>query len=510
MFKKKLKLSPIMTFIILMFATIIISGILHIFNVQAEYTTVNRVTSEFTNNVIEVNSLLSPSGIKHIITTAVSGFVNFAPLSTLIIVLIGIGILEKTGFMKTFFTVLTRNSKRYTITFILVLVSLMFSILGDIGFVIMLPLGALLFKYGRRNPLGGIIASFAALTFGYGINVFLSANDSSLLTITLNAAKVLDPSYKIGIFFSLFIMIVALIAVSIIFTHITEKKIMAKLPRVEAETEEIKITNKELRGLIVGIFLGIVYLLIVIYMIIPGLPLSGTLLDSSGTRYIDMLFGPNSLFNKGFIFIVTLLFVIIGLGYGIMAKTIKNNNDFAESLGTSLDGIGNVIVLIFFASLFINVFEESNIGLVIVGWISKLISSLTFTGIWLIIIVFVLVAIANLFCPSSVVKWNMLSASVVPVFMNASISPEFAQVVYIAGDSITNGFTPLLLYFVIYLSFMEKYNNTNETMTLFGSLKYMSSYAIYITIIWFVILIGFYLIGVPIGIGSFPGVMYGA
>lgn len=510
MFKKKLKLSPIMTFIILMFATIIISGILHIFNVQAEYTTVNKVTSEFTNNVIEVNSLLSPSGIKHIITTAVSGFVNFAPLSTLIIVLIGIGILEKTGFMKTFFTVLTRNSKRYTITFILVLVSLMFSILGDIGFVIMLPLGALLFKYGRRNPLGGIIASFAALTFGYGINVFLSANDSSLLTITLNAAKVLDPSYKIGIFFSLFIMVVALIAVSIIFTHITEKKIMAKLPRVEAETEEIKITNKELRGLIVGIFLGIVYLLIVIYMIIPGLPLSGTLLDSSGTRYIDMLFGPNSLFNKGFIFIVTLLFVIIGLGYGIMAKTIKNNNDFAESLGTSLDGIGNVIVLIFFASLFINVFEESNIGLVIVGWISKLISSLTFTGIWLIIIVFVLVAIANLFCPSSVVKWNMLSASVVPVFMNASISPEFAQVVYMAGDSITNGFTPLLLYFVIYLSFMEKYNNTNETMTLFGSLKYMSYYAIYITIIWFVILIGFYLIGVPIGIGSFPGVMYGA
>ena len=412
--------------------------------------------------------------------------------------------------MKTFFTVLTRNSKRYTITFILVLVSLMFSILGDIGFVIMLPLGALLFKYGRRNPLGGIIASFAALTFGYGINVFLSANDSSLLTITLNAAKVLDPSYKIGIFFFFFIMIVALIAVSIIFTHITEKKIMAKLPRVEAETEEIKITNKELRGLIVGIFLGIVYLLIVIYMIIPGLPLSGTLLDSSGTRYIDMLFGPNSLFNKGFIFIVTLLFVIMGLGYGIMAKTIKNNNDFAESLGTSLDGIGNVIVLIFFASLFINVFEESNIGLVIVGWISKLISSLTFTGIWLIIIVFVLVAIANLFCPSSVVKWNMLSASVVPVFMNASISPEFAQVVYMAGDSITNGFTPLLLYFVIYLSFMEKYNNTNETMTLFGSLKYMSSYAIYITIIWFVILIGFYLIGVPIGIGSFPGVMYGA
>ncbi len=510
MFKKKPKLSPIMTFIFLMFATILISGLLHLFNVQAEYTTVNKVTSEFVNNVVEVKNLLSGSGIKHIVTTAVSGFVNFAPLSTLIIVLIGIGILEKTGFMKTFFTVLTRNSKRYTITFILIFISLLFSILGDIGFVIMLPIGALLFKYGRRNPLGGIIASFASLTFGYGINIFLSANDSSLLTITLNVARVLDPNYKIGIFFSLIIMIVALIVTSIIFTNVTERKIMAKLPRVEAETEEVKITNKELRGLIVGIFLGIIYLLIVIYMIIPGLPLSGTLLDSSGVRYIDMLFGANSLFNKGFIFIVTMLFVIVGMGYGIMTKTIKNNNDFAESLGASLDGIGNVLVLLFFASLFINVFEESNMGLVIVGWISKLISSLTFTGGWLVVIVFILIAISNVFCPSTIVKWEMLSASVVTVFMNASISPEFAQIVYAAGDSITNGLTPLLLYFVIYLAFMEKYNNTDDTITLFGSLKYMRTYAIYISIIWFVLILGFYFIGIPVGIGSFPGVMYGA
>ena len=137
MFKKKIKLSPIMTFILLVFATIILSGILHIFNAQAEYNGVNTITSELTNNVVEVNSLLSLRGIKHIVTTAVSGFVNFQPLATVIIVLIGIGVLEKTGFMKTFFTILTRNSKKNTITFLLVLVSLMFSILGDIGFVVM-------------------------------------------------------------------------------------------------------------------------------------------------------------------------------------------------------------------------------------------------------------------------------------------------------------------------------------------------------------------------------------
>lgn len=509
MFKKKVKLSPIMTFIIMTVIVIVLSGFLHLLNIQAEYSTVNTVSNEVVNNVVEVQNLFSTSGIKHIVTSAVNGFVNFEPLATLIIILIGLGILEKTGFMRSFFTILTRNSKRNTVTFILIFICLLFSILGNSGFVIMLPIAALLFKYGRRNPLGGIIASFASLSFGYGINVFLSSNDSSLLTLTINAAKTLDPKYKIGIFFALFIMIVLLIAISVVFTYITEKKVMPKLPRYESDEEVLVITNKELRGLIIGLGLGIIYTLLVIYMIIPGLPLSGAFLDHSGERYIDMIFGNNSLFAKGFIFIVTFAFFLIGIGYGFMTKTIKNNKDVTDSLGHSLDDIGSIIVLIFFASLFINVYEESHIGLVITGFISSLIGSLNFTGIGLILITLVCIAIANIFCPSSIVKWSMLSATIVPLFMNASISPEFSQLVYVAGDSITNGLTPLFMYFVIYIAFMEKYNK-GEMVTLFGSIKTLIPYSVYSLIIWAIVLVGFYLIGIPVGIGSYPGVVYGA
>ncbi len=509
MFKKKVKLSPIMTFIIMTIIVIVLSGFLHLLNIQAEYSTVNTVSNEVVNNVVEVENLFSTSGIKHIVTSAVNGFVNFEPLATLIIILIGLGILEKTGFMRSFFTILTRNSKRNTVTFILIFICLLFSILGNSGFVIMLPIAALLFKYGRRNPLGGIIASFASLSFGYGINVFLSSNDSSLLTLTINAAKTLDPKYKIGIFFALFIMVVLLIAISVVFTYITEKKVMPKLPRYEYDEEALVITNKELRGLIIGLGLGIIYTLLVIYMIIPGLPLSGAFLDHSGERYIDMIFGNNSLFAKGFIFIVTFAFFLIGIGYGFMTKTIKNNKDVTDSLGHSLDDIGSSIVLIFFASLFINVYEESHIGLVITGFISSLIGSLNFTGIGLILITLICIAIANIFCPSSIVKWSMLSSIIVPLFMNASISPEFSQLVYVAGDSITNGLTPLFMYFVIYIAFMEKYNK-GEMVTLFGSIKTLIPYSVYSLIIWAIVLVGFYLIGIPIGIGSYPGVVYGA
>ena len=503
MFKRKKKISPILAFIILTLITIILSGFLHLLNVQGEYITVNKATNDFVNNVVEVKNLFSTSGIKYIVTHAVKNFVNFAPLSTLIIVLIGI------GFLKAFFTLIAKHTKKNTLTFLLIFISLCFSLLGDIGFVIMLPIGALLFKYGRRNPFGGIIASFAALSFGSGINIFLSANDSSLLSLTLNAARLTDQSYKIGSFFSLFIMIVLLLVVAFVFTYVTEKKIMPKLPRYETEEEELIITNKELRGLIIGLGIGFVYTLIIIYMIIPGLPLSGALLDSRATMYIDKLFGANSLFNQGFIFIVTVLFALIGFGYGFMTKSIRHSKEVTESLAYSLDGIGNILVLLFFASLFITVFTESGIGEVVTAGISSLIGGLKFTGIWLILISIILVCIANVLCPDSLTKWTILSATIVPLFMNASISPEYSQLVFVAGDTITNGLTPLFVYFVIYLAFLEKYNK-GEMVTLRGSIKYMMPYAIHVSIIMFVVMVGWYMIGVPTGIGSFPGVIYGA
>ena len=509
MLKKKKKISPIMAFIILTLITIVISGFLHLLNVQSEYVTVNKSSGDLINNVVEVKNLFSTSGIKYIVTHAVDNFVNFAPLSTLIIVLIGIGVLEKTGFLKVFFTLLTKNSKKNTVTFILIFISLCFSLLGDIGFVVMLPIGALLFKYGRRNPFGGIIASFAALSFGTGINIFLSANDSSLLTLTLNASKVIDSSYSIGVFFSLFVMILCLLVTAFVFTYITERRIMPRLPRYESTEEEVVITNKELRGLIIGISAGVIYALIIIYMIIPGLPLSGALLDSHADKYIDMLFGAKSLFNQGFIFIVTLFFVIIGFGYGLMSRTIRNSKDITESLAYSLDGIGNILVLLFFASLFISVFTESGIGEVITAAFSGLVGGLKFTGIWLILLTVILVALANIFCPNSLTKWSILSATIVPLFMNASISPEFSQLVYVAGDSITNGLTPIFVYFVIYLAFLEKYSQ-GEVVSMRDSTKYMAIYSIYIAIIFTVILVGWYMLGVPIGIGSHPGVIYGA
>ena len=163
-FKGFKALNPLMTFLVLILLVIILSGFLHLIGFEATYNKINIETGEYIVTSESVESLFSLSGLKYIFTSTVSSFTAFTPLSMMIIILIGIGIMEKSGFIKTTFTILTKYCKKYTITFWLIFISVLLSIVGDLGYVIMIPIAALLFSYGRRNPILGIIAVYAALT----------------------------------------------------------------------------------------------------------------------------------------------------------------------------------------------------------------------------------------------------------------------------------------------------------------------------------------------------------
>lgn len=500
--KEKMTLHPIMTIMILILFTIVVSGIFSLFGVQVTYNEVNANTLKYSTEVISVNNLFSLSGIKYIFSTTVANFVSFVPLSSLIIILIGIGVMEKSGFLKTVFTLLTKNSKKYSVTFTLVLISVLASIIGDLSFIILIPISALLFIYGKRNPAIGIIATFAGLTCGQGLNILFTSTDSSLLNNTLISAWTLDSNYTVSIWAFLFIMFIATILVSIIITFITEKYIVEKVENYtfEEDEEEFKIEKKEKRGLIYSAIAGSIYILIFIYNIIPGLPFSGNLLDNTQVLYIDKLFSYDSFFSNGFVFIVTLLFIILGFFYGIGAKTIKNNKDLCDDLGHSLDGIGKILVLIFFSSTLISIFRYTNIGEIIVGSLTRLLSNLQFTGIPLIILIFIIVFISTIFVPSSTSKWLIMSSTIIPICMNAGITPEFTQIIFRFSESVTMGLTPLFAYFVIYLAYLEKYNQTNKPINLFKSIKYQLSYAILTALCLLVIIIIWYIAGLPIGI----------
>ena len=503
-FKEKITLNPVMTFLILILLTIVLSGFLNLIGFEATYDKINIETGEYIATSESVESLLSLSGIKYIFTSTVSNFTAFTPLSMLIIVLIGIGIMEKSGFIKTTFTILTKYCKKYTITFWLVFLSVLMSITGDLGYVIMLPLSALMFSYGRRNPLLGIVSTYAGLTCGSGINFFLTSIDSEMLTYTIANANNIDMNYALGTTTFLFIMAIAVVLVSIIITVITERLSIRNVEKYEfkEEKKELRLGKREYRGLIFSITAGALYLLIFIYNIIPGLPFSGNFLDYTQEFYIDKLFSYNSFFSNGFVFIVTMFFIILGLFYGIGAKTIKNHNDFCEDLTHSLDGTGRAIILILLGSILINVFKKTNIGTVLTITLTNIIGNASLSGIPLIIALFLVSSISTMFLTNPTAKWAVISTVAIPAFMNSSLSPEFAQVITRFGECATLGLTPLLAYFTVYIAYIEKYNQNDEPISLFRTLKYQIPYSIATGIILILILLGWYLIGIPLGING--------
>lgn len=501
--KKKITLHPIMTFVILIVITLITSSIFGAFGLQSSYTVINALKDKLENIIVSVNPLFNLSGLKLIFRSSVSAFASFAPLSMLLITLIGIGIMDKSGFLESFFAILTKNASKFRVTLILAFITITASIMGDLSYIIFIPISALFFKYSHRNPKAGIIMAFAGLSCGTGINIFLSSIDSALLEYTTLAAKSLDATYKINTNAYLFIMIIMSIIMAVVIASITEKVIIPRLGKYEApEEEEFYLDKHKKRGLLYSLTIAAIYLLIFAYNIIPGLPLSGNLLDYSQNLYIDKLFGYNSFFNQGFVFIVTFLFFLCGLFYGLGAKTIKNNRDVCTYLGHSLDGIGKSIVLIFFASTLISTFKDSNIGQVFASLGANLISNMNLSGIPLIIISFIVIAVVTIFVPSPVTSWSIMSSTIVPIFMSSGMTAEFANVVFRAAQSATYGLTPLMAYFVIYLGFLDMYSEEDKPINLFSAIKNILPYAGATALVWLVIIILFYIIGLPIGIGT--------
>ena len=501
--RKFISLHPIMSFMLLIFFTIILSGVLDFFDASVNYSKINVKTGSIESTLVTVESLFNLSGVKYIFSHTVSNFVSFTPLSTLLILLIGISIMDVSGFLDTMFFVATRKAPKFVVTLIFTIICVLMNITGDISFIVFIPLGALLFKYGKRNPMIGIVHAFAACGLGYGLHLFVSSIDSSLITTTIQSANLIATSYSINSFNNLWIMIPATIIGSVILTYITESVTAPGLAKYEVDENEVvedkdSLTKREMRGLIFAGIGAFIYGLIFIYNIIPGVPFGGNLLDYSQVRYIDKLFGIDSFFNSGYVFVITLLFFICGFLYAIGARKISNNRELCDYLSHSLDGIGKVIVLLFFASTYISLLKYTNIGELVTAALANVIGKSSFSGMPLMLLVFAVSSLSTILLPSLTSRWEILAPTVVPAMMTAGFTPETSQLVFTVGSSITYILTPAMAYYVIYIAYLEKYNK--EGADIRKSFSYVLPYALSILVMWLVLLLLFYIIKLNIGL----------
>jgi len=523
---KKVHFHPVTTFIILIGIVIILSGLFSLLEVQATYNKLNFATNELEKTLVTVKNLFNYDGIKYIVSNATRNFISFTTLSTLLISLIGLSVAQATGLLDAFIKRVLVKIDNKKITFILIFLATISSLINEVGYVILIPLAAIIFMKNNRNPIAGILAAYAGVSFGYGVTIFVGSMEVNLISTTEAAAKLIDASYHVALTSNLIIIIVTSIILSVIGTLIIEKLVIPKLGKYkdsseiasgkveisdnietieEAEQRKLGEEIRETKGMKNAIIATILFILFFIYALIPNLPFSGMLLDMEEVTYLGQVFGPNSYFQDGFTFLMGLFFIVVGTAYGVGAKTIKNDKELIQESSKYIADIGSLIVLIFFAAQFIAIFKETNLATIITAWGANIINSANFSGIPLILLVLIVIAIINLFTTTPVAKWTILAPVVVPKLMQANISPEFAQFILRAGDSMTKGITPLLAFFVIFVGYLNMYNpNKTKPITIGNAIRLITPYCLIISLVWIAIILLWYLTGIPIGVNVYP------
>ena len=530
--KRKLKLKkfyfhPITMFLVATIFIVLITPILSKLQLQATYNVIDTATNELEPKLVIVENLLTYEGIKNLIANSTKNFVAFSPLSMLLISLIGISIAEATGFIDTLAKRKIKKIPKARLTFLILFIATISSLINDVGYAILIPLAAIIYEINGRNPLLGIITAFCGVAFSSAISIFVGWTEVQLIPYTTSAAYLIDTNSHISLTSNLIFIIISSIIIPLVGTAVIEKIIAPKLGKyhfhdrstgktlqtselllsdIEA-AEESRITKEknELRGLKYARVTGIVLLILFAYMLIPNLPGSGLLLDMDEKLYVNQLFGNNSYFHLAFTFLTALFFIIIGLAYGIGAKSLKNDRDIIEKTTFRFKNIGSIIVLIFVFSQFIAVWKSSNLDVIITSLLATLLSYLSFTSIPLILITILFIGIAGIFCTSIGTKWKIFAPVVVPLFMQSNISPQFAQLVMRVSDSITKGITPFLSFFVIYVGYLNLVNqNKQKSITINNSIRLVMPYFVFIGLAWIILLIIFYLVGIPIGPGVKP------
>lgn len=518
---KKFHFHPTTTFLLLTILVLILSCFLSKLNVQSSYSVINPNTLELETKIVKVKNLLTADGVKLVIGNAANNLASFSSFINLIVALIGLSVAHASGLIKAFIRRNTLNLNNKVITFIIILLGIFSSLINDVGYVVLIPLSALIFAANKRSPLLGITTAFCGVSFGYGISLFAGSLDVSLVELTERAAYLIDTNYHVALLSNIFVMIASSIILAIVGTIAIETVVVKKIGKYKSNeelestmdlTDLISLDDKEKieqeyltkKGLRNSYIAGIIMIIIFVYMIVPGLPNSGLLLDMNESTYVGQLFGENAYFQSGFTYLISIWFLTTGLAYALGAKTIKNDKELIEKISGFFKDIGGLIITMFFFVQFVAVFKKTNIGVIIACWGADLISNLPASGIVLIILSLLIMSFSGLFLTSAVNKWIIFSPVVVPMMMQSNISPEFAQFVLRAADSMTKGITPLLGYFIIYLGYLNIYNTNKEPITMRKSLSFVMPYFMFMVLAWVIIVISWYLVGLPLGPNVIP------
>ncbi|QUH25090.1 AbgT family transporter [Serpentinicella alkaliphila] len=482
---------PVTLFVMLALIVVIISDIAARAGVAEEF---ERITNGVPENVrIEAVSLLTVAGIRRIFSEAVSNFTGFPPLGTVLVAMLGVGVAEGTGLIQASLRKLVLVTPKRFITLVVVFAGIMSNVASDAGYVVLVPLGALVFLSFKRHPLAGLAAAFAGVSGGFSANLIIGTLDPLLGGITMSAANMYSPGYIVDPTANWYFMIASTFVIMIIGTFVTEKIVEPRLGAYNGdETVEIeRISNKESKGLIWALISLVAFVAVIAFLVVPA---NGILRDDAGK-----ILGTTP-FMSGLVPIIALSFLIPGIAFGIAAGTVKSDKDVANHMGKAMSTMGGYLVLAFVMAQFVSYFSWTNLGTILAVRGADVLRASGLTGIGMLIGFILVSGFINLFIGSASAKWAIMAPIFVPMLMDLGYTPEFTQLAYRIGDSTTNIITPLMAYFAVIVAFAQKYDKKTGIGTL---ISMMVPYSLLFMIGWVLLFVLWFMVGLPIGPGVF-------
>ena len=450
---------------------------------------------------LAVKSLLSADGLRWQLSHAVQNFVGFAPVGTVLVAMLGIGIAEHSGLMAAALRRIVANSRGHWLTAAVVFAGIMSSLGADAGYVVLVPLAGSLFYAAGRPPLAGIAAAFAGVSGGFSASLLIGPFDAVLAGLSTEALQSVAPADQVSVAANAWFLAASALLLTIIGTAVTarlvEPMLLAKsqVSSTAQKTESLTTTgpetdeqeNNDSRGLRA----------VAIFTLIYGVLFTATLIGEPGL--FDHQSKPgiaNSLALRHIVTLIALYAGIAGIVFGRFSGRYQSSSDWITGAESSMAAMASYLVLMFFAAQFVNAFAWSQLGPVLAIKGAALITSAEIPASLLLVLLILLTALINLLVGSGSAKWAMLAPIFIPMFFLAGIDPAATQLAFRIGDSSTNIITPLMPYFAVVLAFGQRYQSDLGIGTL---LAIMLPYSLVLLLLWPLFLVFWTSLGLPLG-----------
>lgn len=448
-----------------------------------------------TGNPLVIRSQLDPATLADFLSRIVTIFTGFHPLGVVLVALLGVGVAEHTGFINAGLKAMLSVTSARLLTPVLVLVGIISHTAADAGYVLVIPLGAVIFHAAGRHPLAGIAAAFAGVSGGFSANTMVSSLDPLLAGLTQEAARIISPEMVINPLNNWLFTGTSSVLIILAGWYVTDRIVEPRLRSLAVDGDETgfsalgDLDARERRGLVLALLATGAALLALVLLSLPA--------DSALRSPEGRLTASTAPLMRGIVPLIFIFFLIPGVVYGYAAKTVESHRDIIKGMSKAMSTMGYYIVMAFFAALFIAAFSESNLGALLALKGASALQAAGFPSQVTIVGIIILTGFVNLFVGSASAKWALLAPIFVPMLMQLGLSPDLTQAAYRVGDSSTNIITPLMPYFPLVVVFCQRYVKSTGIGTL---VSMMLPYSITFIVTWTIYLLTFWAIGLPLGV----------